>query len=249
MTSVPLVVAQLTDCHLADEPGAALMGVVPDATFAAVLSDLGTAHPTPEFVLATGELYQTASDASYARLAEGLRGLDLPVHCLLGNHDDPATMARALAGGAITTDFAVDVDAWRIVLLDSHAPGSHAGRLGAEQLARFALVALHHPPVEIASPWMDAMGQLDAVDFFAVLERHENVWMVIWGHIHQPFEEFGSGVRLLGTPSTSRQFRPKTEIPVMTDEPPAWRRLLLYSDGRVGTQLHWVKGLAPVAEF
>ena len=256
MTSAPLLVAQLTDCHLADEPEAALMGVVPDATLGAVLADIGAARPAPEVVLATGDLSQTASDASYARLAEGLRGLDRPVHCLPGNHDGPAAMDRALAGGAVTTAFLVDEGAWRIVLLDSYLPGSHAGRLGAEQLARldealasapgrFALVALHHPPVSIASPWMDAMGLLDAADFFALLDRHDNVRAVIWGHIHQPFEEVRNGVRLLGTPSTSRQFRPQTEKPVMTGEPPAWRRLLLHGDGTVETVLHWVGEFTP----
>lgn len=258
MLDAPLVIAQLTDCHLADEPEAAVMGVVSDATLAAVLANLAAARPAPEFVLATGDLSQTASDASYARLAAHLRELERPVHCLPGNHDDPAALGRALAGGAITTDFVVDSGAWRVVLLNSHLPGSHGGRLGAEQLARldealasapgrFALVALHHPPVAIASPWMDAIGLFDAADFFARLDRHENLRAVIWGHIHQPFEGSRNGVRLLGTPSTCRQFRPRSETPVMTDESPAWRRLLLHGDGRVETQLHWVEGMAPRA--
>ncbi len=258
MDHAPLVIAQLTDCHLADEPEATLMGVVTEATLAAVIADLGAARPAPEFVLATGDLSETASDASYQRLTGHLRGLDRPVHCLPGNHDDPEAMERALAGGAITTDFVVDNGAWRVVLLDSHVPGAPHGRLGAAQLARlddalasepgrFALIAVHHPPVVIASPWMDAMGLLDAAELFAVLDRHPCVRAVIWGHIHQPFEGLRNGVRLLGAPSTSRQVRPKTETPIMTGEPPAWRRLMLHGDGRVETQLHWIEGMVPAS--
>lgn len=256
MASAPLVIAQLTDCHLGDEPGAALMGVVTEATLAAVLGDLGAARPAPAFVLATGDLSETASDASYRRLAARFRALERPVHCLPGNHDDPAAMDRVLAGGAIATAFVVDDGAWRVVLLDSHVAGAPHGRLGAEQLARldaalasapgrFALIAVHHQPVEIASPWMDDMGLLDAADLFAVLDRHDSVRAVIWGHIHQPFEGTRNGVRLLGTPATSRQVRPRTEAPIMTDQPPAWRRLTLHGDGRVETRLHWIEGMAP----
>ena len=132
-------------------------------------------------------------------------------------------MDRALAGRAITTAFLFDGGAWRIVLLDFHLPGAHVGRLGAEQLARLdealasesgrlVLVALHHPLFVFASPWMDAVGLLDLADCLALLDRHGNMRTVIWGHIHQPFEELRNGVHLLGTPSTRRQCCPQIAI-------------------------------------
>jgi Icc protein len=47
-------------------------------------------------------------------------------------------------------------------------------------------------------------------------------------------------VRLLGTPSTSAQFKPRVDHFEIDDLPPAFRWLDLYPDGRLDTGLCWV---------
>ena len=43
----------------------------------------------------------------------------------------------------------------------------------------------------------------DLLDVFdEVLDRHDNVRALLWGHIHQAFDQSRNGVRLLATPST-----------------------------------------------
>ncbi len=201
-------------------------------------------------MLATGDLSETGSAESYARLAPVLAGIGAPVHCLPGNHDRPEVLRRALQGPNIHHRAAIEAGAWRIVLLDTTVPGEDGGRLSDESLrrldaargaqrARPALIALHHPPVAIGSPWMDELGLANPEAFFAVVDRHPQVRAVIFGHIHQPFESVRKGGLILGAPATSRQFRPRRADTEMSDEPPACRWLRLHADGRIESELIW----------
>ena len=48
------------------------------------------------------------------------------------------------------------------------------------------------------------------------------------------------GVRILGTPSTCRQFKPHSDDFAVDDKPPAYRRISLHENGDVETELIWV---------
>jgi Icc protein len=100
-----------------------------------------------------------------------------------------------------------------------------------------ALVALHHHPVPIGSAWMDAMGLRNAEDFWRIIDRHAQVRAVIWGHVHQNFDSFRHGVRLLATPSTCVQFAPRSADFALDRRAPAFRSLLLSDDGGVATEV------------
>ena len=134
MPSRLIRILQVTDCHILDDPADAIMGVVTHATLAAVVADIRARGLPANLVLATGDLSQTGSAASYRLLADQLDGLGAPVHCLAGNHDDPASLARYLTGDSIAHDAIIDLGGWRIVMLASRVDGSHGGRLAADQL-------------------------------------------------------------------------------------------------------------------
>ena len=58
---------------------------------------------------------------------------------------------------------------------------------------------------------------------------------VIWGHVHQTFEQQRKGVRLLATPSTCVQFLPDSKEFAVDMVPPGYRWLELYPDGTLKT--------------
>ncbi|MGH3119208.1 MAG: 3',5'-cyclic-AMP phosphodiesterase, partial [Gaiellales bacterium] len=139
------------------------------------------------------------------------------------------------------TDWA-ELGGWQLVLLSSAVAGREGGSLGRggqdilSGLLRFAgdaptLVLLHHPPVPVGSPWLDTMCLDDAEAFFEVIDRHPNVRAVVFGHIHQTYDEARATLRLLGTPSTCAQFTPRTEHHVKDVQPAGYRWFLLRSDG------------------
>ena len=250
-----LHLVQLTDTHISADVDATLAGVNTAETLLDVLAALkhGAA---PDAVLLTGDLAETPSAAAYNRLAGMLRDLDAPVFCLPGNHDDPALMRRRLNRGKLSTARFLTGRGWSVILLNSHVPGEHGGELSAAELARLdtalahaddkhadnkhVLVCLHHPPVSIDSPWMDAMALKNGAALFRVLDRHDSVRAVIWGHIHQEFSTSRNGVLLLGSPSTCVQFKPHATQAGTDSKPPAYRTLVLAEDGEIRTRVHWL---------
>lgn len=246
MTADTLRIVQLTDMHLYADPRRDLLGVPTEQSFLDTARQARRDHWPVDLVLATGDLVHDHEAATYQRLHTHLAALAAPVHCLPGNHDDPALMRAHLCAGSVQASKAVDMAAWRIVLLDSTVRGSDAGHLAATELAhldaqlggaadRHVLVCLHHNPVPVGSPWLDTMMVDNGAEFFAVLDRHPQVRGVLWGHVHQVYDQIRNGVRLLASPSTCIQFQPRSEGFALDEAPPGYRWLALHANGMIET--------------
>lgn len=244
----PIRLVQLSDTHFARDPGFEFDGVNPRRSLSCLIGQILREESGVAAFLATGDLSHDASPESYTALREALQRLEAPVFCIPGNHDDPGAMRRFLSCGRVLCPQTAQLGGWRLILLSTHLQGSHGGRLGPGQLTaldealgarpqQHALVALHHPPVPIGSPWMDAMGLADGEEFFAVLDRHPQVRAVIWGHAHQEADTQRNGVHLWGAPSTCVQFKPGASRYERDDRPPGHRRLTLHPDGRILTRV------------
>jgi Icc protein len=137
------------------------------------------------------------------------------------------------------------VGGWQQVFLDSTVPGSEGGHLGDRELHELdralgettlpALVWLHHQPIQIGSRWLDTMAVDNPEAFFAVVDRHPQVRGIVWGHVHQLYDQYRGGVRLLATPSTCIQFMPGSDDFAIDRIPPGYRWLTLYPDGSLDT--------------
>jgi Icc protein len=243
-------VLQFTDPHLPGSPGGQVRGVPTEATLERCVAHAARRHPKPDAVLLTGDLAHD-DPGGYALLRARFAGAGAPVHCLPGNHDDPAAVRSALGGAPFVHDFARRHGEWLIVMLDSTVPGEHHGHLDAEELARLdaalsaqpgahALVCLHHHPVPHGSAWLDELMVDNAAEFFDVLARHPGVRALAWGHTHQPFEGMHGRIRLMGTPSTCVQFAQDADEFEVDGRPPAYRWIELSADGGIETGVEWV---------
>src|SRR5690606_32961889 len=92
----PLRVVQLSDCHLFAEESGKLLGLETQFSLDRVLELIRAEQPRIDLILATGDLSQDASQASYERLQRALAGFNTPTYWLEGNHDKPAPMLAAL---------------------------------------------------------------------------------------------------------------------------------------------------------
>lgn len=253
-TPTPVRLVQLTDFHLFGDPAGTLRKVpsLPalEATLRAAAADLSAA----DAVLATGDLVQDDPNG-YEHVRRTLGALGRPVRAIPGNHDDATSLARALDAPPFSVCGQLDLGGWRIVLLDSSVAGRAHGRLGTSELERLeaalasapgrpALIVLHHQPVAMDSQWLDGIGLENAAEFWTVLDRHTGVRGVLFGHVHQAFDGERRGLRLMGTPSTCAQFRPRVPRFEVDTLPPAWRRLALHADGSIDTSIGWV-GVPP----
>jgi len=70
---------------------------------------------------------------------------------------------------------------------------------------------------------------------FDILDQYDSVKGIIWGHIHQSFDEQRNGIQLMGTPSTCIQFVPKQDEFGIDLSPPGYRWLELHPDGSIRT--------------
>ena len=246
MTSPPLRLVQITDTHLYRDTAGTLMGLNTQASLDAVVALVRRSFWPVDAVLLTGDLVHDASPEGYLRLRNRMSELGVPVYCIPGNHDDPASLAELLNEGTVRTTRCESLGDWNLVLLDSTLPGDDSGVLSQQELhaldnclarepRRHALICLHHQPVPVGSAFMDSMQLINQDDFFAVLARHPQVRGIVWGHVHQAFSARCGGIALYGCPSTCIQFLPGAERLALDPETPGFRWLELHADGRIET--------------
>lgn len=243
---------QFTDTHLPGLPGGQVRGVGTAATLARCLAHAKRRHPMPRALLLTGDLVHDDS-RGYAELRTLLADAAVPVHCLPGNHDQPAALRKGLAGLPFVHELATRYDGWLVAMLDSTVEGHDHGHLTGEELARLdealgaagdahALVCLHHHPVPHGSGWLDELMVDNADELFAVLARHDGVRGLAWGHTHQAYDGARGRIRLMGTPSTCIQFAENSPEFRIDTRPPGYRWLQLARDGNLETAIEWVPG-------
>jgi Icc protein len=204
-------------------------------------------------VAMTGDLIQDDSREAYDRFRESMLPLGLPVYCVPGNHDIREMMKDALVGPEFHYCESVIYGDWLIAGIDSCIDNDAAGRVADAELSRLeallddtvaphVLICLHHPPLPVGSKWLDDMvGLRNGEEFLHLIARSGKVRAAIFGHVHQAFEGMYESIQIIGTPSTCRQFKVASEVFALDDNPPAYRRISLCADGRVETELIWIR--------
>lgn len=240
---------QITDTHLFEPDDGALLGVNTADSFAAVVKDVQDKRVKFDAILATGDISQDHSQESYQRFTQGIAPLAKPCFWLPGNHDFKPHMGNMLPSTQIHSQHEILVgEHWLVVMLDSQVEGVPHGRLSQEQLTlldkaltahpdRWALIVLHHHPVLVNSEWLDQHTLKDSDKFWQVVAKHQRVQAVLCGHIHQELDVKHQGVRVLATPSTCAQFKPKSNEFSVDRRSPGWRELELQPDGQITTQV------------
>jgi Icc protein len=246
---------QITDTHLNRVEGGTLLGLNTDFSLQQVVDLVRRERPVIDLVLGTGDISDHGGKTAYERAAGYFNQLGAPVLWLAGNHDEAGEMAEVLGQDGKLPSSGV-VGNWQIVMLNSQIPGEVDGRLGstelellehklatAEQRSLHSLVCLHHQPVPMGSLWIDEQMIEDHEDFLAVIDRFPGVKGILWGHVHQQLDAERGAVKLMSTPSSCIQFAPGSEGFKADDQPPGYRWLDLYSDGRIETAVSRVRGV------
>jgi 3',5'-cyclic AMP phosphodiesterase CpdA len=185
------VIAHISDPHVGREPVAAEQ--LEDA-----VGRILALPQAPDAVLVSGDLTDGATREQYEWVHAGLAPLPMPVHVLGGNHDDRAAI-REVFGVPGTGDepirYAVRCGGLRLVACDSTIPGSDSGRIDvawleatlAQDLQTPTIVAMHHPPVAIGIPAIDASipPAQERAALAELLRRSPQVRRVVAGHDHR----------------------------------------------------------------
>ncbi len=249
-----VLLVQLSDSHLFTEADGKLLGMDTCASLQRVIEQVQQEQPRIDLILATGDLSQDGSQASYERFRQLTESLGAPVRWLAGNHDETPPMQEVCAGTSLLEPV-FELGAWRVVMLDSSIPGAVPGFLADSQLVLLEralreapqchhLICLHHHPVSIGCKWMEPIGLRNRAALFAILDRYPQARAVLWGHIHQEFDQMRGNLRLLASPSTCVQFAPGSDDFQVSSEAPGYRWLRLHADGTLDTGVSRVTGIA-----
>lgn len=243
-----MLLAQISDPHIVGEGELAYGRVDTPRMLARCVQSLLAQPHRADAVVVTGDLTDHATAAEYALLRRLLAPLPMPVYLCVGNHDDRAELRRAfadhphLAGEDGFVQYAVDVGALRLVVLDTLVPGAPGGALCERRLQwldrtlaaspRPTVIAQHHPPFATGLTVMDAMGLADPAALAQVVRRHPHVERIVCGHVHRTAHARFAGTTASICPSSAHQLQldlvPGADIR-FTYEP-------------AGYQMHWWNG-------
>ena len=244
-------VLHLTDPHLFADRSGELRGTATHTSLCSVLDHYRAGDWQADIALVTGDLIHDDSAEAYGHFSDLLGALGLPVYCLPGNHDIRDLMRSALAAEPFHYCEALESDDWLIVSLDSCVSGQAGGHVAAAELDRMdreidasgaanVMVCLHHPPALMKSRWLDSVGLENREEFLQRVAVSGKVRLVVFGHVHQPYDAEHDGIHVIGTPSTCRQFKQRSTLFAVDDNPPAYRRIRLHDDGRFDHELVWL---------
>ncbi len=237
-------IIQLSDTHLFATQDATHYGINPYQRLSGIVHHIQQHHRDCDVIVVTGDLSQDETNESYQQLVDFLTPSGTPFFWLCGNHDVEATM-QAVCPQAM--EKRIEVGCWQLLLLNSKTPGAVYGTLSNKELSwlesqlrkypQSTIIALHHPPYETGSEWIDKSNLHNTFDFQRVIRPYNHVKAVIHGHIHQQYKtELMGIIPCFSTPSTSAQFMPGSEtFKIDSTRLPGYRVLTLMDDGQLDT--------------
>ncbi|MCX5192924.1 metallophosphoesterase [Streptomyces sp. NBC_00249] len=245
-----IVIAHLSDVHLDGGPRAL-------ERTRAVMEYLDALPYDLDAVLVSGDIADNGAAHEYEQARKALDSRHPTVVCP-GNHDERRAFRRGLlgeednpSGGPV--DQVLRGDGFVLAVCDSSVPGEHHGMLEDSTLDWLdgilddtphevpVLVAFHHPPVPLHTPYVDGIRQFGEERLAALAERHPHLRAFLCGHAHTAAVTTFAGRPLLVAPGVvstlrlpwERQDGPEHHVHM--DEPPAVAFHVLGDDGRLTT--------------
>nr|WP_319387850.1 metallophosphoesterase [uncultured Cohaesibacter sp.] len=186
-------IIHLTDPHLVAS-GQRLFGLDPAQRLKDTLTHISAHHADAAAILITGDLAKNGDFSAYELLRDMLQDVKIPVHLTVGNHDNRERFHQ-IFGGEGFVQASIDLEDWRIVLMDSKDETSDCGCLDGGRLewleaqlegaeGRPVVLAMHHTPGNLHMPRFSVSDLKDADQFLALLTRHKNIRHMLFGHRH-----------------------------------------------------------------
>jgi 3',5'-cyclic AMP phosphodiesterase CpdA len=240
-------IVQIGDLHL----GADWVDRDPSQALARCIDSIGRLDLSIAAVLILGDLAEHATDVEYLDACAQLRGIDVPIHIVMGNQDDRERVRHHFGfapQGDAPLNYSVEAGPFRVLVLDTSVPGSHGGHLDEHSLRWLhnelaadmtvpTLLAMHHPPLLTGSPAWDqiALDSESRSSLASELADHEHVRAILGAHLHRPLLTEFVGRPVLVSPSTYVQFPLSMSARTLEpdEEPPGYLVHVITNDAQL----------------
>jgi Icc protein len=243
MEGIVATIAQISDCHFsATTKPKFIAGCI------AVLEHIAT-NPV-DLLVVSGDIADDVCAEAYREIGALVTQIlpTIPVVWVPGNHDDPAVMEVELRQPLIR-EWAFP--GWKLAFLNSAVPRKVWGRIGEQQLTRFANwltkttdyvgIFVHHPPEPVGTEWIDPQCLRDADKLAEIIAANQQVKWLANGHVHQEKTATFASVDWYCTPATSRQFQAgAVDFALDKTLAPGYRHFSLNADGSYHTEVRRV---------
>ena len=240
---------QVTDLHLGETPQSVLAGIRPLDSFKAVLNAINDFGRGDDLLLLSGDLSGTSSAESYTMLNQLLQDYGKHAVWLPGNHDNVELMKKHLV--SYPSCPVSELGNWGILTLDSSQSDTPVGHIRDEELrlvddrlnqlaGRPILVTMHHCPIALGCQWLDKQRVNNPDGLYNLLASHDDVKLVVTGHVHQQYDGLWRNLPLYTTPSSCIQFKQHSNDFAISDQPPGYRWFDLGDNGVVKTGVEFV---------
>ena len=227
---------QISDCHIDDQVES--MEVDTHTNLVSVIRAV-TKHNC-DTLLITGDLTHNGTLNSYQVLQRMLTPIESKIVVLSGNHDQIENLNQVFSEQLISK---FSLGNWEIITIDSTQPSKTSGYVTKQALdqldqdlqnsvAKYNIVALHHPIVSMQSDWDDSLSLENADKLLNVMNKYPKIKAVLWGHAHQASEFNNDDVVLISCPSTALQFDNETRI--------GFNHYRLHDDGKLEYNTQWI---------
>ena len=240
-------ILQVTDLHLFADPTECLKGIPTRDLLLSVLENVQGSGVHLDHVIITGDHTHDGLPETYRNVQEiFVRWSDRVWH-VPGNHDDRTALRsvfrdRIAGEGAGRVNFGFRAGAWLCLGLDTQVPGSVAGRIDDDQIAwihdqleRYqptrVVLFMHHPPVLLGCPWLDAIGLEGRELLQDVIVSDPRIQLACCGHVHHESTHHLGAATIVTTPSTGLQFDPAGATATFATAPPGYRLIELNDEG------------------
>lgn len=203
--------------------GQTIAGLDPLERFRQALEHALARHGDAALIVLLGDLADTGKAREYARLANLLDRVTVPVVPMLGNHDRREAFRKHFPEAPDADGFVqavVDLERHRIITLDTldgppYRSDAHHGRLCKERTRflraaledageRLPLVFAHHPAGKLGMPALDEVRLQDGRDLLDLLAAHSGAHLFS-GHVHRNVSGSSRGVPFTLFRSTCHQ--------------------------------------------
>lgn len=201
-----------------------------------------------DLVIITGDITDLNDISSYQAFLKAYQDTnDTPIILTAGNHDNSQVMNSLFDAELLSSQ--VILGNWLLLILDSSVEGKDHGFITHEELVylksqmtkfpeHHALIFLHHHLLPVNSAWLDQyiLENTEAL-FQAITPYKERIHGIFHGHIHQPSFHTFNDIDIYGTPSTSSQYKPDSEKPILISNDSYYREIKIHENGTTQTEI------------